>query len=216
MSETDREASLRNSLLVVVGFALLGVALVLVLFGGDLFSGRAEEPANVLDQVQPLQAGTPAALSAPNALDEAPDVGEVAPAFALADLAGNTVALADFRGRPVMVNFWATWCGPCIFEMPELQAAYEAYQDDGLVILALNRDEEVATVHRFYDEELNVDVTFPTLLDKRAEVANRYRIFNMPTTYFIDGTGTITAVHRGPLTQGQIDDYLAQMLSTEG
>jgi thiol-disulfide isomerase/thioredoxin len=111
-----------------------------------------------------------------------------------------------------MLNFWATWCAPCVFEMPELEAAYEAYRENGLMILAINRAEEQDRVNDFLQNELDVAVTFPILLDEEVTVANRYQIVNMPTTYFIDGAGTITAVHRGPLTREQIDDYLSGTL----
>ncbi|MCA9993572.1 MAG: TlpA family protein disulfide reductase, partial [Anaerolineales bacterium] len=136
------------------------------------------------------------------------------PSFVLADLAGNPVSLADFRGQPVIINFWATWCAPCRIEMPELQAAYDQYQADGLVILAVNREEDLATVQAYFVDEMGL--TFTALLDEQAFAANVYNVFNMPTTYFVDPAGMVTAVHRGPMTKGQIDGYLANTIPAGG
>ena len=213
--------SAARPLLFFAGLALLGLALVFVLFGADLFGSDVAEDAptggvtevegGVLEQVDPLAAGTPVVASAPESRPgRAPEVGEVAPNFVLNDLQGNEVALADFRGQPVIVNFWATWCGPCRIEMPALQQAFEERQDEGLEILAVNREEPAEVVAEFFFDEL--DLTFTPLLDREAIVANRYAVFNMPTTFFIDPKGTVSAIHRGPLTSEQIDELLAETI----
>lgn len=138
--------------------------------------------------------------------------GDPAPPFSLQDADGNTVALSDFAGRPVMINFWATWCAPCRLEMPELQAAYETHADDGFVILALNQDESVAQIDAFYDE---LGLTFPALLDTNMIVATAYGAFSIyPSSYFIDRAGNIAAVHRGLVTSSQLDAYLGLILPT--
>jgi len=95
--------------------------------------------------------------------------------------------------------------------MPELQAAFEEHQDDGLVLLAINRDEAEVVVQDYFVSELGL--TFTPLLDPGAVVNDLYEVFNMPTTYFINGDGVITVVHRGPMTESQIDDYLSETLS---
>lgn len=199
----------RKILALVLGFVMLGLAAVVLLFGQDLF-GSPQEPAGSAGQLEPLTAGTPVVVGQQDTTASAPSVGDPAPDFALANLEGETVRLQDFRGRPVLINFWATWCGPCIFEMPELQAAYEASPDGGLVILGLNRAEDRDTIRNFLARDIDVTLTFPILLDEEATTANRYAIVNMPTSVFVDAGGTVTAIHRGPLTQEQIDDYLAQ------
>ena len=215
--EPQSEAQGNRPLLFLLGIALLGVALVFVLFGADLFGGEeTEEPPavqrSILEQVDPLAAGTPVVASAPESRPgRTPEVGETAPNFVLSDLAGNEVALADFRGQPVIVNFWATWCGPCRIEMPALQQAFEEHQDEELAILAVNREEPAAVVEAFFYDELGL--TFTPLLDREAIVANQYAVFNMPTTFFIDAEGTVTAIHRGPLTSEQIDELLAETIS---
>jgi peroxiredoxin len=193
-------------LLLVAGFALLAVAFALLLFGETLLGG-GEEP--ILDQVPAFQLGTPviAQIPAAGGAFNTIDVGQVAPDFSLPNLDGESVRLADFRGRPVIMNFWASWCAPCKLEMPELQAAYEAHQDEGLVILALNQDESAAIARDFFYEEMGL--TFTPLLDDNSVVAASYGAFAvLPTTIFINGDGIVTATHLGPLTAENIAGYL--------
>jgi peroxiredoxin len=206
----------RNPLVIFAGFLLLGAALALVFFGGDLFGGASstDEGQGVLSQVpefsitEPEIAQIPAAGLSTGILD----VGDVAHDFTLNDLDGNLVSLTDYRGRPVIVNFWATWCAPCRIEMPELQAAFEQYQADGLAILALDQDEpaEVAGAY-FYDE---MGLTFTPLLDENSDVSTHYGSYGvLPSTYFIDASGAVSAIHRGPLTMSQIEGYLGDIMS---
>lgn len=203
----------RSPLFIFIGFLLLGMALALVLFGGSLFGSDAEDVAPVLEQIPHLSDAASETAVLPNSAGPL-DVGNLAHDFALQDLDGNTVRLSALRGQPVIVNFWATWCAPCRVEMPELQAVYETYQDDGLVILALDQDESPDVVREFFYDEM--DLTFTPLLDDGGEVAQLYGVFNFPSTYFIDGEGKITAVHRGPMTQSQIEGYLTDTLPAEG
>ena len=182
---------------------LLGLAAGLLLFGGDLFGGGSD--TSVLEQV-PL-------LSAPDSSSRRGDpltVGDTAVDFTLADLEGSAVSLSDFRGQPVIINFWATWCAPCRIEMPELQAVYDAYRDDGLVILALDQDESPEQVRAFFYDEM--DLTFTPLLDDGAQISALYGAINFPTTYFVNGEGEITAVHRGLMNEEIIIGYLADIL----
>ncbi|MCB0012200.1 MAG: TlpA family protein disulfide reductase, partial [Anaerolineales bacterium] len=153
-----------------------------------------------------LEVSTPAISQIPSGSLGAFAVGDIPTDFVLEDTAGNVVRLSDFRGRPVVINFWATWCAPCRVEMPELQAAYEAHQDDGLVLLAINRDESREQVVEFIDE---LGLTFTPLLDLGAVVSDEYQIQNMPTTYFLNEAGEVTAVHLGALIDIQLDEYLA-------
>lgn len=208
----------QNPLLLVAGFIVLGLAMAFILFGSDLFDsvGRPEPNAaseGVLSSVPQLGAGDTIVAELPDSVGTL-KVGDVAPDFLAADLLGNPVNLSDFRDQPVIVNFWATWCAPCLVEMPELQAAYEAHAGDGLAILAVNREEDAKTVERYFYDEM--ELTFTPLLDEQAFVAGMYGVFNMPSSYFINGDGVIVAIHRGPLTQGQIDSYLEDALQSVG
>jgi thiol-disulfide isomerase/thioredoxin len=109
----------------------------------------------------------------------------------------------------VVVNFWATWCAPCRIEMPELQAAYEKHQADGLVILAIDYDELPNQVRSFFYDELGL--TFTPLLDKGGQVTEQFGVFNFPSTYFIEPGGKVAAIHRGPMVAEQVEEYLAQI-----
>jgi peroxiredoxin len=191
-----------RTLLLIAGFLLLGAAAVLIVQGGR----SRQTPASILESVPQLSADRPEMLDLGAA--EGLEVGSRAPGFTLPDLEGNEVSLAHLRGQPVIINFWATWCAPCQVEMPALEQAYQERKDEGLVILAVNRDEDPGAVARFFYEELGL--SFTPLLDEEARVNDQYRVFNLPTTFFVDGEGIIQGIHRGVLTQSLIDDYLQQ------
>ncbi len=216
---TQEPTNGRNPIIIFAGFVLLGAALALLLFGGDLFgSNQSEIPvasdvseSAVLDQVPefPEAESVVAELPVTNP-DGLLEVGDKALNFTLLDLEGNPVSLADFEGQPIIVNFWATWCAPCRIEMPELQEAYDAYQDQGLVILALNQDEPADVAKAYFVDEMGL--TFTPLLDQNSAISTAYGNFGLPTTFFINAEGTIAIVHRGPMTYGQIEGYLSETI----
>lgn len=141
-------------------------------------------PLVACDQNQPPAAGS--AASQPGAA-----IGAPAPDFVLTDLHGQKVALSQFRGKVVLVNFWATWCPPCREEMPSMEQFYRRFQEQGLVLLAVNIEEDGdATVPRFLQGK---GYSFPILLDTAAEVQNRYQVFRFPETFVIDRNGNIVA-----------------------
>lgn len=140
-----------------------------------------------------------------NQVEVAPIVGAQAPDFALLDLEGELVRLADLRGHPILINFWATWCGPCRLEMPIMQQRFEEFGDQGFIILAINFDEPQAIVQAFNNE---IGLTFPILLDPGAEVQRRYRMRGYPASFFVDRDGIIQAHHIGLMTQNQLDENL--------
>lgn len=127
-----------------------------------------------------------------------PRVGSPAPDFTLQDLNGKKVSLKDFEGRPVMVNFWASWCGPCKVEMPHMQAAErELRESTGFVILAINLGEDKKTAEGFLTKN-NFD--FIALLDGDRSVAqSKYKLIGLPTSFFIDKQGVIKEIQTGPL-----------------
>ena len=186
----------RNNLLLIGGAILIGLAAALLLFGGDLFNKTdAADLPQVADD-EPV-----------SALGDIQQIGEPAYDFTLQDLDGNAVTLSELRGRPVILNFWATWCAPCRIEMPEFQAVHENHPNDEIAIVAVNLDEPVDRVTKFFRDDLGL--TFTALLDDGGIIANQYGVFTYPTTYFINEDGVVTAVHRGGLTEKYIEDYLA-------
>ena len=188
--------------LFVGGLVLLGIAVAMLLFGGKLFGGETA----VLEQIPAANTGITQAAN--NGF--APQVGDTAVDFTLVDLDDNAVSLSQFQGQPVIINFWATWCAPCRLEMPELQQTFLDYADNDLVILALDQDEPAHAVQSFFYDQLGL--SFTPLLDEGALISDIYAANNLPTTYFVDTSGTITAIHRGILSRGQIDGYLAETI----
>jgi len=131
--------------------------------------------------------------------EEGDDKGLVLPG-----LGGETVALADFDGQPLLINFWATWCPPCVNEMPLLQQYAERYQDD-LVVLAINAGEDPTQVRDFISQH-QLDLTI--LLDTDGEAINHFRVYGFPTTLFFDADGEMRSTHIGELDEHLIDKYL--------
>jgi peroxiredoxin len=205
----EREASERPAkrparLFRALDLAAVVLGILAVLLFVSAITNRDQDGVSARQQVQP---GAVAALPESGPPLQA---GDLPYAFALADADGNTARLSDFLGQPIMVNFWATWCGPCRVEMPEMQAAYEARRDDGLVILAINQGETAALARQFFAE---LGLSYDLLLDPDSTVLQRYGIGNfLPSSLFIAPNGEITAIHRGPLTQTQLRQYLEQIL----
>ncbi len=205
----------RSPFWLVGGAVLVGLALSLLLFGGDWWGQKASQGGQGATAVLPQLALTPGAARVAELPAQSLDwlaVGDTAYNFYLPDLDGNLIDLESFRGQPVILNFWATWCAPCRQEMPALQAVYDAYQADELVILAVNAQESHQDVTDFFNE---LDLTFTPLLDYEGEIINLYSIFNFPTTYFVDEAGRVTAVHRGQLSEEQIATYLDATLQAQ-
>jgi cytochrome c biogenesis protein CcmG/thiol:disulfide interchange protein DsbE len=198
-------SSKRRVALAVAGFSLLGLALALLIFGAPLLGSGADDDVLDLPQISTTAAAAGSSIAAVSPLA----VGDKAHDFTLSDANGSDVSLSDFAGQPVVVNFWATWCPPCRLEMPELQNAYDTYRDQGLVVLAVNAQETEPQVRAFFDE---MGFTLPALLDSDGQVGRAYGTPGLPSTFFIDGSGEVTAVHRGLLTAGLIETYLAQIL----
>ena len=115
-------------------------------------------------------------------------VGKAAPDFTLQNLDGQSISLSDLKGKPVLVNFWATRCPPCVSEMPYLQEIYDEWSGKGLILLAINIGESSSKVEQFLQDH---NLSLPVLLDTRAVVAQRYNIRGIPTTFFIDKDGII-------------------------
>ncbi|MDQ3005314.1 MAG: TlpA family protein disulfide reductase [Chloroflexota bacterium] len=139
-------------------------------------------------------------------------VGKQAPDFTLAALDGTQVRLSQFRGQPVVINFWATWCRPCREEMPELVRSYESHKAEGFIILALNLtfSDSLPDVQAFVNE---FNINFPVLLDKDGAIAERlYRIPGVPTSVFINQDGTLERIQVGIMTPRQIDQYVREIL----
>ena len=129
------------------------------------------------------------------------ETDNLAPDFSLYDLEGNPVSISDFRGEPVILNFWATWCGPCVYEMPLLQQVYDELSAEELVLLTINTGESASRVEDFLQAN---NYSLPVLLDRNQEVALKYGIRYIPTTFFIDKDGAIQDAKIGPFTSKEM------------
>ncbi len=116
------------------------------------------------------------------------EIGQLAPDFEMQYPDGRKVKLSDFKGKPVIVNFWATWCAPCEAELPEFVQTYEKYKDQGLVILGVNAQEFGEDANKFVEK---YNLSFPVTLDSRGEVMGLYGVRGLPTTLFIDPEGRV-------------------------
>lgn len=125
-----------------------------------------------------------------------PVVGTAAEDFRLIDLEGKQQSLSQYRGKVVLLNFWATWCKPCTTEMPAMQATYEKLRDKGFVVLAINELEDDAKVREHIKQHGH---TFPVLMDRDNKVANQFGVFGLPVSVFIDEKGIVQEYIKGGL-----------------
>lgn len=142
-----------------------------------------------------------------NNVSAAPELGAPAPNFELETLSGEQLSLEDLRGKTVLLNFWATWCGPCRVEMPAIQSRFERHYPE-LEVLAINFDEPQNQVQAYVQE---LGLTFTVLLDPGGEVQRLYRIRGYPSTYIVDEDGIIRVQHIGLMTEEQLDGFLTQV-----
>ena len=143
-----------------------------------------------------------------------PAVGMAAADFTLADLDGRSQSLSQYRGKVVLLNFWATWCKPCTTEMPAMQAVYDRLRDRGFVVLAVNELEEDAKVR---EHMKTYGHTFPVLMDRQNRVANMYGVFGLPVSVFIDEQGLVQEyVKGGLLTEQRITEVVSRIKGQPG
>ncbi len=134
-------------------------------------------------------------------------VGEPAPDFALKSASGENLRLSEYRGEVVMINFWATWCGPCRQEMPLLDELYDRYQRVGFRLLGVNIDDDRQQAMQMVKE---LDVSFPVLFDSEKDVSKRYQVQAMPVTVLLDRSGKVRYVHHG-YQPGYEQHYLTEI-----
>jgi len=138
-------------------------------------------------------------------------ISSPAPDFALKDANNKTVSLSAFRGKVVLLNFWATWCPPCRAEMPALNKLYRSLKQRGLVVIAVSTDRSMEHMKDFLEKNR---VDFPVVFDANRTTARQYRVFSMPTTFLIDKNGIIAEKFYGeyewnePETKGKIEKLL--------
>lgn len=179
-----------NRLKTVHWLSILGVAIILLL-SATVIIDRATHP----DSSYNVPATGSSSNSVAKNIKIGNKVGNLAPDFRLTTIDNNTVSLSDYRGKHVILNFWATWCGPCRYETPFLQSAYEESAKDGVIVIAINTQdgfENASSYARMYN------LTFTIPVDITGTVARQFGVYGMPTTFMIDEEGVITSIKIGP------------------
>ena len=136
----------------------------------------------------------------------------IAPDFTVYDLAGNPVKLSDFRGKPVVLNFWASWCGPCKHEMPDFDEAYAEFGADIHFVMVNLTDGSSETVDSAHGYVQGQGYAFPVYYDTTLDAANTYGVYSIPTTYFIDAKGQLVAQARGAIDGETLRKGIAMIL----
>lgn len=183
---------------------LLVVLLVVLIAGaGILYKnlGSRYAPDQLAVEETPVPAGTPAPEQQPATAEEAAGATEkpaqAAPDFTAYDAEGNAVNLSDYFGKPLVLNFWASWCGPCKSEMPEFQQKFEETTDVQFLMVNMTSGRETKeNAQALLEQE---GYTFPVLFDTDSDAAMTYSVYSLPTTYFIAADGTLKAWAQGAI-----------------
>ena len=200
---------------------ILCLAFALVLIGaGALYNSLADDVqlgglATMPPETQPA---TEENTVPPEPTGETTEVTEtteppanIAPDFTMLDMDGNEVTLASFFGKPIVLNFWASWCGPCKMEMPDIQKFYEEYGED-IHFLLVSVDDSLDTAKAFISEN---GYTFPVYFDASSMGAYTYGASSIPLTFFIDAEGNLTAYYMGAMSEGILQQGVDMIYAPE-
>lgn len=213
----------RNTLVIVVVLAALGL---MIGAGVTNYRRRQQEQAK-LKQLQAMIAASAPPADAGDADEDIPEnplQGQMAPPFTLKDTSGHKVSLSDYKGKAVVVDFWATWCAPCKIEIPWLEQFHNEYAGQGLEILGVSEDDLdpddkaklLEEKQAIADKATQLKINYPVLIDD-ASVSTPYGgIDGLPTTFFIDRSGKVVASTVGLAPRDQIEADIKKALSSGG
>lgn len=192
---------------VAAGFGVLGLVAYSYFFLNEegQLRVRGETAVNTSAEILTTSQGEFIDKTVPAQLEQspAPFMTYQAPDFELTDLNGDTYSLSQFKGKPVLLNFWATWCPPCRKEMPDLQAFAEKYGED-IQVLGVNWDYQSDVNEEVREFLAEYDITYPNVLDKAGEVFVKYQLTGLPVTYWIDEAGVIRGIWFGAMKEEDI------------
>ncbi|WP_343051098.1 redoxin domain-containing protein [Paraliobacillus salinarum] len=205
-------SELKKAIIVLVITGMFGWAIFDLVYDGDKEQNEeiTEEEQNyqATDETELIENEESANNDQSSANEIGLNVGNTAPDFTLETLSGDQVSLSDYRGKKVMLNFWATWCPPCRAEMPAMQ---NFYTDNDVEVLAVNLISTETAKQDVVDFVDSFGLTFSILLDEGNQVALAYGIRPIPTTYMIDTNGVIQKKSFGPMNQEQMEQALTSM-----
>nr|WP_182199949.1 redoxin domain-containing protein [Paraliobacillus salinarum] len=203
---------MKKAIIVLVITGMFGWAIFDLVYDGDKEQNEeiTEEEQNyqATDETELIENEESANNDQSSANEIGLNVGNTAPDFTLETLSGDQVSLSDYRGKKVMLNFWATWCPPCRAEMPAMQ---NFYTDNDVEVLAVNLISTETAKQDVVDFVDSFGLTFSILLDEGNQVALAYGIRPIPTTYMIDTNGVIQKKSFGPMNQEQMEQALTSM-----
>lgn len=197
------------------GGLAIWIILLVVVIGGSIYLYHRFAPSQAAEEtaaatVAPSQA--PAESAAPTESTGGGSVSLSVPDFTVEDADGNKVALSSFAGRPIVMNFWASWCPYCVQELPEFQAAYDKYGDDVVFLIIDLADGSRETVSKGKDYIAENGYTFPVYFDTELSAAYAYSISSIPLTVFIDADGSLSSKHLGSVSASELQSGLEQIL----
>ena len=180
----------RLALLAIAVAVIIGAIVLVQVLGGSA------EPGRIIDAVRNERT---------QGLAVSASVGSLAPTFEAQDLDGNLVRLSDFQGQPVILNFWATWCGSCEAEIPALQRVFQEREGEGLVVIGVDWGEgRVGAARSFLDR---LGATYVSAMDPNSDIGDAYRVQGLPVTLAIDKDGVIMEMVGGELTYRAFDQF---------
>ena len=199
----------------LAGLALVAVGLLALWAVGALSDPGSTETTDEAGRTVQLDPADPSLTTdVPAGYEVGLRQGDVAPDFAFSSFDGERLKLSDFRGRPVWLNFWASWCAPCRAEMPAMELKLREHADDNLLIVAVNNGERIEAAERFL-ERLQIDLGLYAY-DPAADIARRYSLVGMPTSFFIDANGVITDVYALALNEEVMESAIKRAVAGFG
>lgn len=193
-----------NKNLLSIAIILLAVAIVIV----NLWEPNStEETKDIASEDNGSTTSESVAVSDSSGVE----IGKTAPDFELVTLKGESVKLSDYKGKKVILNFWATWCPPCKAEMPHMQKFYEENKEDGIEILAVNLTDIDSGKESIESFVKDYELTFEIPLDQEGDIGRQYQAFTIPTSYLIDTNGVISNKIVGPMDEEMMKSLTDEM-----